>query len=322
MLTVALRERAAAPPVTTALVTERDRWEHWFAQVPVPQFTQTWCYGEGKRVQGWSVERLVFQDEQGPVAVCQVLVRSILGLPLLARINRGPLFLQDAPSIELQGGVFEALRRRWRFGRRGLLLIAPALAFDEASATLLRACGFLQRRAGGWGSSCIDLEPPLDRIRASFSSKWRNPLNSAIRAGLEVRVRRDPEAFEWMLERHAGNMAAKGFAGPEPGFVRAMVAASPEIFWVLQALDANEPVSGLMGANLGARAENYLGWTNDAGRRTGAHNLLLWNAVSQMKAAGCRALDLGGFTVNDKYGAYKRGMKGREYRLCGEWLAL
>jgi lipid II:glycine glycyltransferase (peptidoglycan interpeptide bridge formation enzyme) len=322
MLIAALREPAASPAVTLQPVTRRDQWESLFVQVPFPHFTQTWCYGEGKRAQGWSVERLLFQDEQGPVAVCQVLVRSILGVPLVARINRGPMFLQDAPSTEQQSHVFGALRRRWRFAHRGLLLIAPALPFDEASVALLRACGFRQRRAGGWGSAWIDLEPSLDRIRASFSSKWRNPLNSAIRAGIEVRMRRDPEAFEWMLERHVENMAAKGFTGPEPAFVRAMIAASPDIFWVLQAFEGNEPVSGLLGANLGIRAENFLGWTNDAGRRTGAHNLLLWNAVVEMKAAGSRALDLGGFTTSGKYGGYKRGMKGREYRLTGEWVTL
>ena len=33
-------------------------------------------------------------------------------------------------------------------------------------------------------------------------------------------------------------------------------------------------------------------------------------------------LDLGGYTTHDKYGAYKRAMKGNEYRLAGEWLAL
>jgi lipid II:glycine glycyltransferase (peptidoglycan interpeptide bridge formation enzyme) len=311
----------AVPTVTTAPVMRRDQWEHWLAQVPFPHFTQVWCYGEGKRAQGWSVERLVFQDETGPLAVCQVLVRSVLGLPVIARINRGPLFLQGA-STEQHASVFGAIRRRWRYGRRGLLLIAPALPFDEASSALLRTCGFRERRAGGWGSSLIDLEPALEDIRASFSSKWRNPLNSAIKAGVAVRMRRDLEAFEWMLERHVSNMATKGFAGPEPGFVRAMVAASPDIFWVLQAFVGNEPVSGLMGACLGGRAENFLGWTNDEGRRTGAHNLLLWNAVSEMKAAGCRTLDLGGFTTSGKYGAYKRGMKGREYRLTGEWLAI
>ena len=135
-------------------------------------------------------------------------------------------------------------------------------------------------------------------------------------------MRRDPEAIDWMLERHVSNMAIKGFVGPAPEFVRPMVAASPESFWVLQAIHGNEIVSGLMGVNLGARAETFLGWTNDEGRRTGAQNLLLWNAVVEMKAAGCHSLDLGGFTTSGKYGAYKRGMKGREYRLCGEWLAI
>jgi hypothetical protein len=314
-------DRVSASEVTVTHVSRRDQWEHLLAQVSFAHFTQVWCYGEGKHAQGWSTERLVFQDQTGPVAACQVLVKTVLGLALVARINRGPLFLQSA-SAEQQLAVFTALRCRWRFARRGFLLIAPALPPDEASSTLLRAAGFRQRRAGGWGSSLIDLDPPLDAIRASFSSKWRNPLNGAIRAGMEVRMRSDAEAFEWMLERHVSNMAIKGFVGPEPDFVRSMVAASPEIFWVLQAIHGNEPVSGLMGVCLSSRAENYLGWTNDEGRRTGAHNLLLWNAVVEMKAAGCHSLDLGGFTTSGKYGAYKRGMKGREYRLCGEWLGL
>ena len=52
-----------------------------------------------------------------------------------------------------------------------------------------------------------------------------------------------------------------------------------------------------------------------------AHNLLFWNAVIEMKAAGCRALDLGGYTTSEKYGAYKRGMKGTRVPAAGEWLA-
>ncbi len=311
--------RARALGVASA--TGRAHWERLFAQATFPHFPQAWCYGEGKRAQGWSVDRLVFEGDEGPLAICQVLVRRVLGVPVVARINRGPLFLETAPAPDLQFRVLRAMRNRWQFGRRGLLLIAPALPFDDASAGLLRGAGFMERRAGGWGSSLIDLEPSADAIRASFTSKWRNPLNSAIRAGVEVRVRHDAEALEWMLERHVSNMASKHFTGPDVAFVRAMVASSPEAFWVMQAIHENEPVSGLMGTRLGVHAENFLGWTNDAGRRLGAHSLLIWNAILQMKAAGCRALDLGGFTTSEKYGAYKRGMRGREYRLCGEWLA-
>jgi len=319
---LATMANASAPGVTISSLSNRAQWDSLFAQVAFPHFTQAWCYGEGKRAEGWSVERMVFLGEDAPIALCQVLVKRVLGLPVAARINRGPLFMEGAPSVELQRSVFTALRRRWRFGRRGLLLIAPALPFDEAGSELLRSCGFKQRRAGGWGSSQVDLVPSLEAIRASFSSKWRNPLNSAIRAGVEVSCRRDAEAFEWMLERHVANMTVKGFDGPSVGFVRAMVAANPKAFWVLQARLGGELISGLMGVCLGAHAENYLGWTNDEGRRTGAHSLLIWNAIVEMKAAGSRVLDLGGFTTDGKYGAYKRGLRGREYRLSGEWLVL
>jgi lipid II:glycine glycyltransferase (peptidoglycan interpeptide bridge formation enzyme) len=313
---------ANAPAVTCGTVTDRQSWERLFADAVAPHFTQAWCYGEGKAAEGWSLERLVLHSEARAVAICQVLVRRVFGVPVVARINRGPLLLREATVPGLQLAVLRALRQRWRFARRGLLFIAPALPFDEASGRLLRTAGFIQRRAGGWGSSLIDLAPSPEIIRASFSSKWRNPLNSAIRAGVEVRVRKDPEAFEWMLERHLANMARKGFEGPAPRFVRAMVAASPDTFWVLQAFLGDEPISALMGACLGAHAENFLGWTNDTGRRVGAHNLLIWHAILEMKAAGSRVLDLGGFTTNDRYGAYKRGLRGREYRLCGEWLAV
>ena len=313
--------RAGAPRVTAVPVTERESWERLFARVEFPHLTQAWCYGEGKRAQGWSVERLVFQDEDGPIALCQVLVRRFLGLPIIARVNRGPVFLHESSSREVHDRVYSALRRRWSFGRRGLLLIAPALPFDDASAALLRSAGFRQRRPGGWGSALIDLQRPLDAIRAGVASTWRNRLNASLKSGVEVRIRDDREAFDWMLEGHATNMAVKGFVGPEVRFLRAMIDADPNSFRVVQGLIDNVPSAGILVARFGAHAEPYLCWTGEAGRRANAHNLLYWTAISEMKIAGCRAVDLGGYTTTEKYGAFKRGMKGDEYRLCGEWLA-
>jgi hypothetical protein len=313
---------AGATAVATQEITSRAQWDRLFAQVATPHFPQAWCYGEGKRAQGWSVDRLAFECNDGPVAICQVLVRRVLGMPLVARINRGPMFLKHRASDELQAAIFRALRQRWRFGRRGLLLIAPALSSSDADTALLRACGFFQRRAGGWGSALIDLSPSLEAIRAALSSKWRNHLNGALRTGMEVSVGGDAAAREWMLERHGANMKAKGFVGPDVDFVRHMIAASPDDFRVFQALIDKEPVCGILVARFGEYTETFLSWTSDAGRRSNAHHRLLWQVITEMKGAGCTTLDLGGYTTSEKYGAYKRGMKGKEYRLSGEWLAL
>lgn len=321
--TISTVATADAPRVEVMEISSRSQWDWLSGEVAEPHFTQSWAYGEGKRGHGWSsVERLVFEDLEGPVAICQVLVRRVFGLPVLSRINRGPLFLSRVASGEQQSAVFHALRQRWRIGRRGLLLIAPALPMTEASATLLRSSGFRELRAGGWGSALIDLAPSLETIRASLSSKWRNHLNGALKAKMDVRVCDDPAAFEWMLERHATNMKAKNFVGPPVEFARHMIASSPRDFRVFQALVDGEPVCGILVARFCHHAETFLSWTSDSGRRSNAHHRLLWQVITEMKSAGCRALDLGGYTTSEKYGAYKRGMKGREYRLSGEWLAL
>ncbi|HEY6125480.1 MAG TPA: GNAT family N-acetyltransferase [Steroidobacteraceae bacterium] len=313
-------DRSRDPAVIAESVTARDRWDRLLAQVSLPHFTQSWCYGEGKRSQGWAVERLQFAYAGEAVAICQVLVKRVLGLPVAARINRGPLFLGEA-SPEVQLTVLQALRQRWRYGRRGLLLMAPSLPFDAASTSLLRAAGFTSRKPGGWGSALIDLHPSLDAIRAGLSSKWRNHLNGSLKAGIAVRVSGEREVFDWMLEQHAGNMAIKGYVGPSVSFVRNMIASSPQDFSVYQAYIDNQPVSAILLARFGTHAETYLSWTGEAGRRSNAHHLLLWQLIVESKANGCRAIDLGGYTTSGKYGAYKRGMKGREYRLTGEWIA-
>ena len=318
---LAMDQHSRAPEITTELVDNRDQWESLFAQVSLPHFPQSWAYGEGKRSQGWSVERLQFDSAEGPVALCQVLVKRVLGLPIAARINRGPLFLRN-PAEDLRFAVLHALRKRWRFGRRGLLLMAPALLFDAGSSTLLRAAGFTPRKDGGWGSALIDLQASLEAIRAGLSSKWRNHLNASLKAGISVRVSADREVFGWMLDQHASNMAIKGYEGPSVPFVRNMIASSPQDFSVFQAYIDNQPVSAILVARFGTHAETYLSWTGDAGRRSNAHHLLLWHVIVELKAAGCHAIDLGGYTTSGKYGAYKRGMKGREYRLTGEWLAV
>jgi len=303
-------------------VDQYAQWDTLFRAVAHPHFTQAWCYGDGKLAVGWSVQRLLIEDRHGPQAICQVLVRKFLGLPLVSRINRGPLFLERDPAPETRLTVLRALRRHWQFARRGLLLFAPSLEAGPEASALLRAAGFVPRNPAGWGSALIDLTPSLDAIRAGVSSKWRNHLKNSLRHGLELRLTQGADAIEWILAQHAHNMAQKSFAGPPLPFVRAMTASRAGDFTLFQAIQDSQPCSAILVSRHGAHAETFLSWTGEAGRQTHAHHFLLWQVIEHMKARGCSALDLGGYTTSDKYGAYKRAMKGREYRLAGEWLAL
>jgi hypothetical protein len=301
-------------------VSSRGEWDRLFALAPRPHFTQAWAYGAGKQAEGWQVERWVCHDAAGPVALCQLLVKRPLGIKL-TRINRGPVFLQPQLSRDEQLGVWCALRRRWRFGLRGLLLIAPPLPQEAASRELLRAAGFIRRRDSGWGSSLIDLQLPAEELFRRLAPDWRTKIRRAGKLGVDLRIRRDPEALEWLLQHHVENMRSKGFAGPGPQFVREVWYAGVNDFWLLQAMVDGRPEAGLLVGRFGQHAENFIAWFSETARRAAAGNFLMWHAVLEMQRAGCRTLDLGGFSVSDRYGHFKRGMRGDEYRLAGEWLA-
>jgi hypothetical protein len=217
--------------------------------------------------------------------------------------------------------VWRSLREQWRWGRRGLLLVAPGLSGTPPAHELLRETGFHCRRARGWQSSLLDLQRPAEDLFARLVPDWRTKIRRAQRLGVRLEVRRDAQSIDWLLDRHVENMRAKRFRGPSPGFVRAVTRSSPGDFWLLQALVDGKPEAGLLVARVGAHAENFIAWFSDVARRATAGNFLMWQAVLQMQKAGCRTLDLGGFSVQDRYGHFKRGMRGEEYQLAGEWLA-
>lgn len=301
-------------------VSSRDEWDKLFARAHKPAFTQAWCYGEGKKTEGWRVERLVLRDAAGPAALCQLLIKRPMGFPV-TRINRGPVYLRE-PSRDFRLEVLRALRRRWRFGLRGLLLIAPSLPAGDESAALLRDAGFLHRKDFGWTSAYLDLQLPQEDLFKRLAPDWRTKIRRAEKHGVTLRLRRDPAGIEWMLDRHIENMRAKNFTGPTPDFVRAVVNSSPGDFWLLQAMIGGEPEAGLLVGRFGQHAENFIAWFSETARKATAGNFLMWNSVVEMQRAGCRTLDLGGYSVADRYGHFKRGMRGIEYKLASEWLAL
>ncbi len=84
----------------------------------------------------------------------------------------------------------------------------------------------------------------------------------------------------------------------------------------------SEPVAGITVVRHGTSATYLLGWNGPMGRKANANNLLLWSAVRLLKSEGCRWFDLGGLDPWNMPGIteFKRGTRGREYRLVGEYL--
>lgn len=313
------------------LVTDATQWDALFSRVEHPHMVQSWAYGEAKQAAvgwrtrrvvsdagGWRTRRLVFERGGEPVAICQLLDKSLAGMRCASRLNRGPLFLGADPGNDVVRDVYGALRSR-RKHLRGVLLLAPALTAGPENYSMLTELGFRPRHQAGWCSDRVDLRVDEEQLRQNLAANWRKHLRQAERRSLEVRISNSPEDVEWIIDRHVENMREKAFSGPAPALLRALYHAAPDDFLVFQVRLAEEAVGGMVVCRFGDVAESYVSWLAHEGRKVSAGNFLCWQVALEVQRRGCRWFDLGG----KRAGAtepFKRGMGGVEYTLLNEWL--
>ena len=311
-----MTNRCSVSPVTGAAA-----WEALFNRVDHLHMAQSWAFGEAKHVAGgWRTRRFVFERDGEPVAIAQVFDKSLAGFRWASRLCKGPLFLNADPPDDVVRDVYRALRDRWKYFH-GVLVLAPALPACPENAGMMAALGYRRRDMQGWCSARVDLRLDEDQLRKAPVSAWRNRLKKAESAGLTLRISRAPEDIEWIVARHAENMEEKDFVGPEPALVRALSRTAGDDFLVLQAQLDGAAVGGMVAYRFGHTAEYYIGWFGPEGRAANVGNFLYWQGALEMRRRGCRWLDLGGYSCDDRYGRFKRGMRGEEYELVHEWLA-
>lgn len=306
----------SSPDLTITLVTDASAWAALMAEAPFPHLPQGFAYGEGKRVKGWDVQRAVFQRGERIVAFATVLERRVLGLRFVARVNRGPIFLDVHPAADEVVAVYAALRRSWR----GPLLIAPALLSGDDSDSILRQAGFRRRHDLAWMSGRIDLQLSEADLWAGFASSFRNRVRQSEKLGATLRIAEDAASYNWMIRRHVQNMADKGFRAADAGLLRAMRSAAPDDITVFQLIHDDQPVAGMSVVRFGRCAEYHIGWFGPEGRRLNAGNFLMWEIIKALKARGITQFDVGGLREGDGYTRFKQTMRPQEFRLAGEWM--
>lgn len=318
---MALPAEASTDPVTMVAIHDAAAWDALLATAPHPNLPQTFAYGAAKTTHNWTVVRVCLSIAGVPVALCQVLEKRVLGIRLISRINRGPVMLDANPSDARVLAVHRAIRRRWGHWSSGPLSIAPALTQSNATTALLRRAGFRRRGDQSWWSGRIDLTLPVETIKAGFASTFRNRLRKSLDGQLTVRVSSDAATVDWMIERHVENMRDKDFAAVDAGFLATLRATAPQDYVVFQAMLGDTAVAGMSVIRFGDVAEYHTGWFGPQGRDANAGNFLMWAIMVEMKARGCTTFDVGGLYEGHGYTQFKRGMRPREYRFAGEWVA-
>ena len=294
------------------------KYEEMYANLNI---LQSWAYGKAKeKSEGWVVKRGVIRYDNNIVAFFQALEKSwfLLGA---VRINRGPILINGHDDFKTKLIIYNLLRKTWKLWKGRILLIAPELMATPESHGILRLSNFRKKSSKPWQSAIIDLSRSEDQLRKKLNGKWRNQLKKSEQSGLKVNIEKSDESFFWLLDRYALMMKEKSFKGPSVKLLSNLYYFNQNNCHVFQALFDGEAIAGILIVRYGNSCIYQIGWNSQSGRSLYSNNLLLWNAILEMKKRGCLVLDVGGIDENHtpNITKFKRGLAGEEYTLVGEW---
>lgn len=299
---------------------DRRAWDEAHRSALAP-LQQDWAYGDAMQGLGPRCLRARVEVDGRPLAWAQFMCRRVAALVSVALCSRGP-FWAGTPSAQDKARAYRLLARTVPLRRPRVVLFSP----DEPLAPAA-GVGAMHRVMTGWSTVLVDVDDAPESLRAALNAKWRNRLVAAERS--ELRVQRNgpkPAQYRWLLERELAQREERAYFALPPGFVEAYQAAKgpgEESVLTLRADLGRDAAAAMMFLVHGASATYHIGWSGDEGRRLGAHNLVLWNALAALRERGVRRLDLGGVNTQRSAGIarFKIGTGGRVVTLAGSFVA-
>ena len=280
--------------------TPRTRWDAALNAVPAP-YQQDWSYGEALVRTGAQVIRIALNDPSGNICgLAQFILRPFAMIARFALCTYGPVWVRPMTEPEKQVAL-RTLRRELKLRWPRLV----AITVDEP----MDMPGF-KRVMTGDATVRIELTKSEDELRASLDGKWRNRLVAAEKSELKFTSSgHKPGQYQWLLDEELKQRAKKKYHGLPTSLVerwqedkqRAKGGDKRGGLRIYRADLGKEPAAAMMFLAHGAMATYHIGWSSDEGRKAGAHNLILWNAMMRLKEEGYSVLDLGG--VNTASGA-------------------
>ncbi len=299
------------------------QWQTMLDSCARTTLTQSPAYAAAlTEVEGGAADYGLIRFQGQPIGMAIVTRRRGVGGVASCSLYRGPLWIHDEIPGQMLKLALRQLRRRHRWWRGRPLNFHPELADSAENRRILAEAGF-RRVADGYATIWLDLSADLETLRSDLQPQWRNQLSQAERAGVVVTRSDEAAQFDWLCDHHARHMAEHGYRGPSPDLLRALRAHAPaeQKPVLLIAQHDGAPLAAVFLCVHGNSATYLVGWAGDAGRRARAHNLLLWRAVEQLKAAGIRWFDLGGINAAAPGVAhFKRGLGGDPVTLVGGYV--
>ena len=298
----------------------RNNWELFHSEHG-GALQQSWAYGEALQTLKVRILRASIGEGERLAGIAQFMVRRFAGYIALASCSRGPVWHPDVTPPE-RARALRTLGRTLPLRPLRVPLVSPD---EPASPEVDHATAGLWRVMTGYSTVMLDLSRPLAQLRSDLEGKWRNRLVKA-ESDTAFSTRVEPNLPECLrlLEREARQRSEKKFHGLPTEFVQAYIDAAPSKergFAVSWAQTRKDTLAAMLFLIHGSGATYHVGWADEAGRKSNAHNLLLWRGIEYLKKLGIQRLDLGGVNTRVLPGIsrFKLGTGGRPLTLAGTY---
>jgi lipid II:glycine glycyltransferase (peptidoglycan interpeptide bridge formation enzyme) len=307
----------------------KEEWNLYWSAIEATSLFQSWEYGDAKAdVEGWNPVRFAYQEPgQKVIAILQILTKSYPLIGGIARLNRGPLFLDTGISIEKKNTVMQNLAKLAKNNRWWILFIAPELEDKEFSPNKMKNIGFRYRRkVAPYGSSRLFLGEDEDVLMSSLKGKWRNMLKKSLKSGIDIKHYNGNSCnILKIIDRYKSFQKDKGFSGVSSELLLRLSKEEESKQWRFCYLCAitnkNKILGELVSIEHGSSATYFIGMTNYSEKSLNVNYALIWHSLLIAKSNGCKYYDTGGINQNttDGIARFKKGLNGYEYSLIGEY---
>lgn len=301
-------------------------WEERFGKIKRSNFLQSYDYAMGacrfyRQKVRWG---LIFIDgnEAGLVQVFEAgLFFNLLHGVIL---DRGPIWFDNfGNAIHIQAFLREIQNEfPKRFGRKCRFLLEIE---DGASANSLIKQSGLKHNSGksSYETYWLDLTLDNDQLRENLNRKWRNKLNRAEEANIQIEWDFKGVFYPFLYADYVKDKLNRNYSGISPQFLNILAPflLKNKNMIIGRAIKNGEEIANVMFIKHGRSATYQIGVTSQKGRKNNAHHLLLWQGLSVLKDRGICELDLGGINDESAEGIkqFKKAMGGEFYRLVGHY---
>ncbi len=312
-------------------ILEYSNWLGLWKKCSKTNLMQSWEYGSAKeQAEGWRAIRLqIVGSESKCVAIVQVLLRSYPVIGSIARINRGPILLNDG-GYESETHKLEAIKALLVYAKKQnwrVIQIAPEISDKAGAEILLETMGLNKLSQVPWGSAMLSLYTEEDDLLMQLKGKWRNGMRKGLKHGVSVSHSvGDGKDLQLLLDCYKSLQKARDFKGISGVLIRALAKQKGQdwqfnLFVGREKAQKSELLGTLVTIRSGDTVTYCIGTTTNTGKKVQVNSVLLWEAILQAKAEGCEWFDVGGLNTETPSGIanFKSGLNATPYTLIGEF---